>query len=381
MANYKDRNKKKKNQKKIAVSRMTAITAVVVIAVMMFAIGGTFVANVMKKDKGNNASGPAVEAIAGTGDGEAADFVESNCIELGNYKNVKTEVTPTQEEILSEMQNKAETKKAKTAMKNNQKVKKGDYVFIDFVGYVDGKSNENLQGEDEALRVGDYEYVEDFENGLIGKSIGKTYTIPVRFASDYDDSEVAGKKVDFSITIHGKFDDSYASWLSKGKYKTVKEYQVYIKDKLKKENLENVGDLAWTELTDNCKVKKYPKGLVEEAKKDLVKQYENFAKASGTTYDDLLASLNMDDELVVETAEETVRDRMIAKTIIKRENLKMDDEAYRKYLMQMMEYDKDDNMKLEALVTEYMRDYGGHPKDDMLIEHAKKFVGDYADKK
>lgn len=381
MANYKDRNKKKRNQKKISVNRTTAIIAIAVIAVMMFVIGGALVANIVKTGNEKNVSGSAVEIVAGTGDGEVADFEEEGYIKLGSYKKVKTEITPTEEEIFSEIQSAAVTKKAKAAMKDNQKIKKGDYVFIDFVGYVDGKTSDSLQAEDAALKIGDYEYVKDFEDGLIGKTAGKTYTIPVIFDSTYDDEEVAGKKVDFSITIHGKFDDSYAKWLSKGKYKTVDAYKKYVKEKLKKENLENVGDLAWTELTDACEVKKYPKGLVEDAKKDLVKQYENFAKASGTTYDDLLASLNMDDELVLETAQETVRDRMIAKTIAAKENLKMDDESYRKYLMQMMEYTEDDNMSLEALVAEYTRDYSGNPKDDMLIEYAKKFVGDYADKK
>lgn len=381
MANYKDTNKKKRNQKRISVNMTTAIIMVAVIAVLMFIIGGVIVANITKTGNGKNVTGSVVEVVAGTADGEIADFEESGYLTLGSYKKVKTEVTPTEEEILSELQSAATKKKTKTAMKNNQKVKKGDYVFIDFVGYVDGKSSDSLQGEDEALRIGDYEYENDFEDGMIGKTAGKTYTIPVHFDDSYDDGEVAGKTVDFSITIHGKFDDSYAKWLSKGKYKTVEAYKKYVKQKLKKENLDNAGDLAWTELADSCKVKKYPKGLVEAAKKDLENQYKNFAKASGTTYDDLLASLSMDDELVLETARDTVKDRMIAKTIAARENLKLDDESYRKYLMQMMEYKESDNMSTEALVTEYARDYSGNSKDDMLIEHVKKFVGDFAEKK
>lgn len=374
----KKNNKNKRKQKRVSVSMTTIIIGIAVTAAIILVLGGALIANVVKSGKENSTSGPAV---AGLNDGEVADFEEAGYIKMGDCRGVETEITPTQEEILAELQSEAETKKAKNAMKKNRTVNKGDYVFIDYTGFVNGETKDSLDEEDVALKIGDYEYVEDFENGLIGKTVGKTYTIPVTFDETYDDREVAGKKVEFSITIHGKFDDSYAKWLSKDKYKTVDAYKSYTKEKLKKENLDNIGDLSWSEFTDSCKVKKYPEGLVAEAKKELNAQYENFAKASGTTYEDLLDSLNMDDETVTEAAQDTVRDRMLAKTIAARENLKLDDENYRKYLLRMLEYKEKDNMTLEALVSEYQKDYSRHSRDDMMVELAKDFVGKFADKK
>lgn len=374
MANH----KKKKNQKKVSVNITVVIVAAAVVAAIVLLLVGALIAQKGKSGEADTASGPALGEALGAEDGEVADYAEAGYITMGNYRGVSTEVTATEDEVLSEMQNEAEEKKTQKALKDSQVIKKGDYVFLDYAGYINGQSSEDLQAEDVALKIGDYKYVEDFENGLIGKKIGATYTIPVSFNTDYDDAEVAGKTVDFSIKVLGKFDNSYAKWLSKDKYKTVDAYKEYLKEKLKKENIENINELAWTEFMDSCKVKKYPEELVKDTEDDLKMQYENFAKASETTYEDLLASIGMDDDLVHETAQDTVRDRMIAKTIAKQENLQMDDESYRKYLMQTMEYTEKDKMTLKALVSEYTRDYGGHPKDDMLVELAKEFVGEHA---
>lgn len=369
-------------KKKKAVS--VPVQAIIIIAVIALAVGlfiGLIILHFAQKNKIKEESGAASPVVTSVADGEPADYAESGNITIGKYKGVSAQVTPDEEEIQSAMQEKAESKKLQKKLENDNRIQKGDYVFIDYEGYVDGVSNEDLRAEDACLQIGKYEYVEDFENGLIGKEIGKTHTVTVHFDASYDDELVAGKKVSFSIDVLGKFDDAYAKEASGGKYKTVNEYKQYLKKKLKKENQETVDEIAWAEMIDTCEVEEYPEDLVKAAQQDLEGQYRNFAKVSGSSYEDLLASLNMDEETVKETAEETVRDRMVAKTIAKRENLTLTDEQYKKYLMETMEYTEKDNMSLEALISEYKRDYGGRPKDDMLVEVVKDFVGYHAKQK
>ncbi|MCH5252611.1 MAG: FKBP-type peptidyl-prolyl cis-trans isomerase [Lachnospiraceae bacterium] len=374
------------NAKRTKKSVAVPIEAIVIIAVIALLIGlfiGLFVLHFMGKNNSEKEadSAPAERVEVNVPDGELIDYEESGNITIGEYKGVSTMITPEQDEIYSSMQEKAQSKKIQKKLAKDNKIQKGDYIFINYEGTVNGASNDDLRAEDACLQVGKYEYVEDFENGLIGKEIGKTHIVTVKFDEGYDDEIIAGQKVVFSIKVLGKFDDAYAKEASGGKCKTVGEYMEYLKKKLKKENQENIAELAWDALLDSCKVKEYPESLVESVFKDLQNQYTNFAKVSGSTYEKLLASLGMEENDVQEMAKDTVRDHMIAKTIAKREKLDFNDEIYQTYLMKTMEYDKDDNMSLETLVSEYKRDYGGRPKDDMLVEIAKEFVGDNAKQK
>jgi FKBP-type peptidyl-prolyl cis-trans isomerase (trigger factor) len=81
-----------------------------------------------------------------------------------------------------------------------------------------------------------------------------------------------------------------------------------------------------------------------------------------------------DEDSFYEIAEDQVKQRMIAKTLMAKENLQMDEDTYTEYLMNYMEYTKKDGKTQEELVEEYTTDYGSRPKDDMYIEYAKNYL-------
>jgi FKBP-type peptidyl-prolyl cis-trans isomerase (trigger factor) len=198
--------------------------------------------------------------------------------------------------------------------------------------------------------------------------------VTIQFDEDYQDKTVAGREVVFQVTVKAKFDDKYAKKVSKGKYSDAASYRESLAKRLRKENKENLVELAWDELVENCEVSLYPKKLVKEEKKNLKMQYEAFAEVSGVSYDELMESLMMDDDSVTETAQDTVRDRMIAKSIAEWEKFSVTDDVCRKYLIQLMEYEEDDDETLEQLIEDYEEDYGSRPKDDVLVAMAKEFV-------
>ena len=355
-----ENNKMSPNRKKW----ILAIAAIIVLALVISVV----VLMPQNNDKTENATGDN-ELI--TADGELFDYDKTGTVKVGEYKGIEVSVEPDEEDVNLELSSVLDDIKI---LPEDKVIKKGDYAYIDYTGSINGIELEELQAEEELLVIGEYKYVKAFEDALVGKEAGETYTVPIAFANDYPDSTVAGQEVVFQVTIKAKFDNLYAEKVSKGKYKDVASYKQSLAKRLRKENMENVTELAWNAFIEKCEVNKYPKKFVDEEIDNLNMQYAGFAEISGTTYEELMESLMMDDESVKETAQDIVRDRMLAKTIAKWENIVPDDDTSRKYLIQLMEYEEDDKESLEDLLENYREDYGSRPKDDILVAAVKDLI-------
>ena len=147
----------------------------------------------------------------------------------------------------------------------------------------------------------------------------------------------------------------------------------------KEDNINNKGELVWDSFKETCEAKSVPENMLAQSKTDVNLMYTNFAEMSGMTLDELLESFGMDEDGVSEIAEDSVIDVMIAKSIMAKENLTMDDTTYKNKLWTALGYeDGDDEKSLSDLEKEYKESQGSHPKNDMMIEVAKDYIGDQA---
>lgn len=304
-------------------------------------------------------------------DGAVTDYVQSGNLKLGNYEGLEVDTEPTEDEILEAM----EEDLVKMTKDHKGKIKKGDYVCVTYKGYMDGQEYEELSDQDVVLRVGDYYMEKAFEDSLIGKKPGDVVTPSVTYDDSYE--ELSGETVDYKITIKGRFDDYYADKFSKGKYPTVKKYIANIEETLRAQNrtAESAGEAVWDSVMEDSEVLKYPEGAVEEETVNTKKQYESFAEMQGVSYEDLLEQFGMTEEGFEEIAQDTVKERMIAKTIMAKEQLVLDDAAYQKYLLDSMEETEESGKTLDELENEYKEGYGERPKDDMMLRFVQDFVG------
>ncbi len=308
------------------------------------------------------------------GDGEVYDFEKAGFMKLGEYKGLEAEVQPEQDDIYSGMFAEAEESKSKD---DDGIVRDGELVNIDFAASLDGKALEDASGEDVYVRIGKGEYIDDFEKGIIGIKKGKEKTVDCTFPKDYDDEELAGKKVQFLIKVNDRFSDKTAQQLSKGKYKTIDEYYEYEKQLQLKDNQENKGDLVWDSLKEETEITTVSEVMLSRTTEDVTNMYKNFAELSGTTVEELLESFGMGEDGISEVAQETVADHMIAKTIAAREGITLDDAYYMQTLRELLGYEEgDDEKPLEELEKEYKKDQGSRPKDDVLVERVREYVGE-----
>jgi trigger factor len=78
---------------------------------------------------------------------------------------------------------------------------KEDRVLIDFQGRLDGVPFEGGEAKDFPLVLGNNTLIDGFESGLIGARAGENRTLDVTFPTDYRNTNLAGKKVQFAVTV------------------------------------------------------------------------------------------------------------------------------------------------------------------------------------
>ena len=80
-------------------------------------------------------------------------------------------------------------------------VEEGDEICISYVGTIDGEEFDGGSADDETITVGESGYIDGFDDGLIGAEIGDTIELDLTFPDDYDDEDLAGQDVTFTVTI------------------------------------------------------------------------------------------------------------------------------------------------------------------------------------
>jgi len=80
--------------------------------------------------------------------------------------------------------------------------KDGDQVIVDFDGKLKGEPIEGGKGSEVAIVLGQGQMLPDFEEALFGIKAGDEKSFKVKFPKDYHATELAKKKVDFSIVVH-----------------------------------------------------------------------------------------------------------------------------------------------------------------------------------
>lgn len=77
----------------------------------------------------------------------------------------------------------------------------GDVAVIDFEGSMDGAPLANGAGTDHNLELGSNSFIEGFEEGITGMTVGSTKTLNLKFPTPYHSADLAGKSVEFKVTL------------------------------------------------------------------------------------------------------------------------------------------------------------------------------------
>ena len=280
----------------------------------------------------------------------------SKYVKVGNYKGLEytsQKASVTDEEVDVEIQRRLQ-KAAKTENSKTGKVENGDTINISFVGKIDGKEFEGGSSESTDITVGTTQMIDGFVEGLIGKNVGETVTLNLKFPDDYGKTDLQGKAVEFKVTINSKKKISVPK-LNKefvkknSKFTTVKEYKEGVKKELLNQKQKSIDSTVkqelWSRIIDKSKAKKYPEKELNEAMSQANKLEESYkaqAQNYGMQWETYLKTVMRTDKkgfekLKQEYAKNIVFNRMVMYSIARSENISLSNREYKKEILKILE--------------------------------------------
>jgi len=155
-------------------------------------------------------------------------------IELRGYEGLRIEkgkISVTDKMVEERVE--ALRRKNLTLSDVDRPLRDGDTAVIDFEGFMAGVPFEGGKGEGAPLKIGGGRFIPGFEEQLVGMSNGEEREISVKFPSDYNHKEFAGKDATFKVKLKGvkeeilpSVDDEFAKDLGFG---TVDELKAIVR--------------------------------------------------------------------------------------------------------------------------------------------------------
>jgi len=90
----------------------------------------------------------------------------------------------------------------------------GDLANIDYTGVKDGVAFEGGTAQGYDLLLGSGTFIPGFEDGVVGMKIGETKDLPLTFPENYQNADLAGASVVFTVKLNSLKTEGYASELT-----------------------------------------------------------------------------------------------------------------------------------------------------------------------
>lgn len=290
----------------------------------------------------------------GSGSAQMPEYVSafdlgdiSEYVTLGDYRGIEVaaqDTTVTDEEVEEELQSQVENATPIYEEIKEGTVKDGDVVNIDYEGKLDGVAFSGGTDTGFNLTIGSGQFIEGFEDGLIGKNIGETVDLNLSFPDDYSPNpDLADKAVVFTVTINyvqgeeiaQELNDEFVQRNSED-CKTVDEYRAYVKKDLentKAETAENSKvNEAWDKITENATFLKDAEELITYIYDSQKAQFESSLAMYGMTMETYLSSVGMTEEQfeseLTEASKSSAKSQLLIRAIAEAEGMELTDESF-----------------------------------------------------
>ncbi|MCM1161980.1 MAG: trigger factor [Roseburia sp.] len=220
-------------------------------------------------------------------------------------------------------------------------VEDGDMVNIDYEGKEGDTAFEGGTAEGAYLAIGSGSFIEGFEAGLVGHSVGEEVDLNLTFPENYRSETMAGKAVVFHVKINSihdaekkfvpEFNDEFIQKLNFG-FSTMEEYKDDVRAYIEQENASqkatDISDAIWEAVYGACEVSEPPKGMVDEIRERIYKNAEDYAAQAGVEFAEFVqTNMNMTEEEFEAEAEniasQSAKERLIMKAIAKQQNMEI----------------------------------------------------------
>lgn len=310
---------------------------------------------------------------------------DSSDFKLGQYKDVEVakSIATITDEYLDQyidyvMQQSATTKQVKKGT-----VKEGDTVNIDYVGVLDGETDpfEGGSATGTSLLIGSGQFIDGFEDGLIGKKVGKTVKLKLQFPEKYDNNpSLAGKKVTFTVTINAlevtevpELNDEFVKEnYGDSDVSTVEEFREFARERLE---LSQIINEIWEDTVNDSEMKISDEDLnkkIEELRSSDEAQAESMS-VDVEVYAQYYYGIESDgyEDYLKKKAEYSIKEPYFVKAVAEKEDIQVEDSEYNEQMEYYSSYYSKSQDEIESMYQEY---YDMSFRDMILASKVREFV-------
>jgi len=321
-----------------------------------------------------------------------ADVTVRPEVALGQYKGIEVEkinVIVTEDDVDKEIQKIAE-KSARLITVEDRGIQKGDIADIDFEGFIDGVPFEGGKASGYRLEIGSGNFIDGFEDQLIGAMPGDDVEVNVTFPEDYSNEELAGKAALFKVIINDVkikelpvIDDEFAKDVSE--FDTLEEYKNDIRQKLKEAAEQRAKheteEKIINKVCENAEVD-IPDVMIQRQIDNLVRDFDARLRYQGLDLEKYLNIMGLEYQdfrnQFENRARVEVKTQLVLDAICKAENIEATEDEYENELYKLAENYKTDveefKKHLQNNDIEYIKDTIKMRKTVQLLIDSAKIV-------
>ena len=328
----------------------------------------------------------SVFALVACGNSEASESADASAdasgdivydaldyVELGDYFGVEVESVKyeaTQDDYDDYLNDILESE-SYHAVSDKTVVEDGDLIDLAYDG-VQTESGEEIDSSDSyELEIGSGSFIDDFEDQLIGHSVGEEVIVEVTFPDDYSSEDLQGVDATFTCTINSilesdetipEYTDDFVNEYTEGEYTSTADYDEYIWSEITVTAEEQTENALQSAVQDAvyavCSVTSLPEGLAEQT----FNEYKASDKETAESYDyefvDYIASAygyeteEEYDEALTEYVQSYLEQKLIQEAIAEKEGWdEVTDEDKESFLTSYAEYYGYDD--IDTFITAY----------------------------
>lgn len=244
------------------------------------------------------------------------DIKAEKYVTLGNYMGLEATVAKIEvpeDAVENYIEENFLFPKAEMVPVTGRPIQQGDVANIDFVGYQDGVAFEGGTGTSD-LTIGSGQFIDGFEEGLIGANVGDHVSLDLTFPDPYSrNPDLAGAPVVFEVTVNSiserklpKLTDDLVQELSAEGYDVgacqtaaeLKEWVINSYEQAAKSTYDNQVEMILAdEIMSNSTFKELPQEMVARYTKSIEENMNIRAASGGMTLSQyMLLYQGMDEE-------------------------------------------------------------------------------------
>ena len=307
-------------------------------------------------------------------------------VEISDYKGIEIEKNVkaiTDEDVNGQIEALRE-RNGRLVTIEDRAAENGDIAVIDFEGFKDGVAFEGGKDTNYELALGSNTFIPGFEEQIVGKKTGEEFTINVTFPENYQMEEIAGQPCEFKIKLNEikakelpELDDEFVKDATE--FDTLDELKADMKAKLEERASKNAEVEADNKLYETLieKMKAdIPEVMYESKIEEMVRDFEMRLSQQGINLEMYLTYTNMDMSAFRKTfedqAQKQVKVRLALEKIAELENVEVSDAQVEEEINKMAEQYNLTADKIKAIVSPKAI------KSDLRVAEASKIVKDSA---